>query len=56
VACLGQELLGPARQEIKRRSLSALADETTVETTTLGHDIVLLGAAALLLNSELGLP
>lgn len=56
VACLGQELLGPVRQEIKRRSLSALADETTVEVTRLGPDIVVLGAAALLLNNELRLP
>jgi len=56
VACLGQELLGPVRQEIRRRSLSALADETIVEVTKLGPDIGVLGAAALLLNNELRLP
>jgi len=56
VARFGQALLEPIRQEIKRRSLPGLADETTVEITTLGPDIVIKGAAALLLNHELGLP
>jgi len=56
VARFGQALLGPIKQEIKRRSLPGLADETVVEITTLGPDIVILGAAALLLNHELGLP
>lgn len=55
-ARFGQALLEPIKQEIKRRSLPGLADETTVEITTLGPDIVMLGAAALLLNHELGLP
>jgi N-acetylglucosamine repressor len=54
--CLGSALLDPVRQEIKRRSLPALADETIVEFTRLGPDIVILGAAALLLNNELQLP
>jgi glucokinase-like ROK family protein len=56
VARFGQTLLEPIKQEIKRRSLPGLADETVVEITTLGPDIVILGAAALLLNHELGLP
>jgi glucokinase-like ROK family protein len=56
VARFGQALLEPIKQEIKRRSLPGLADETVVEITTLGPDIVILGAAALLLNHELGLP
>jgi len=56
VACLGQALLDPVRQEIRRRSLSVLADETAVEISRLGPDIVVLGAAALLLNNELRLP
>jgi len=55
-ARFGQALLEPIKREIKRRSLPGLADETTVEITTLGPDIVILGAAALLLNRELGLP
>jgi glucokinase-like ROK family protein len=55
-ARFGQALLEPIKQEIKRRSLPGLADETVVEITSLGDDIVILGAAALLLNHELGLP
>jgi predicted NBD/HSP70 family sugar kinase len=56
VAGFGRALVEPIRREIERRALPALAGETTVETTTLGNDIVLLGAAALILNGELGLP
>lgn len=56
VARFGQALLEPIRQEIQRRSLPGLADETVVEISALGPDIVILGAAALLLNHELGLP
>lgn len=56
VACFGRELLGPVHQEIKRRSLAAFADETIVEVTGLGPDLVILGAAALLLRNELQLP
>jgi len=56
VTRFGQALLEPIREEIKRRSLPGLADETVVEITSLGDDIVILGAAALLLNHELGLP
>ena len=56
VAGFGRPLLDPIRQEIKRRALPSLAEATTVETTTLGNDIVLLCAAALILNGELGLP
>ena len=55
-ARFGQALLEPIKREIKQRSLPGLADETTIEITTLGPDIVILGAAALLLNHELGLP
>ncbi len=54
--CFGQGLLEPINREIKRRSLAGLADEAKVEITALGPDIVVLGAAALLLNRELGLP
>ena len=56
VARFGQTLLEPIRLEIGRRSLAALADETRIEVTSLGPDIVILGAAALLLTHELGLP
>ncbi len=56
LARFGSALLEPIRREIKGRSLPGLADDTTVEISTLGSDIVILGAAALLLNRELGLP
>jgi N-acetylglucosamine repressor len=56
VARFGEALLEPIRQEVSRRSLAALADETHIETSSLGTDIVILGAAALLLTQELGLP
>lgn len=55
-ASFGQTLLDPIRREVNRRSLAALANETNIEITSLGPDIVILGAAALLLNHELGLP
>jgi N-acetylglucosamine repressor len=56
VARFGQALLEPIRQEMRQCSLAALASETHVEITSLGPDIVILGAAALLLTYELGLP
>lgn len=56
VTCFGRALLDPIRREIERRSLPAISGGTTVEVTKLGPNIVLLGAAALLLNRELGLP
>lgn len=56
LARFGQALLEPIRQEVKQCSLAALADETTIEITRLGPDIVIQGAAALLLARELGLP
>jgi N-acetylglucosamine repressor len=55
VAGFGEALLEPIRREMRRRSLSTLADETDVSVSNLGADIVILGAAALLLSNELGL-
>jgi N-acetylglucosamine repressor len=55
VARFGQALLEPIRQGVSRHSLAALANETRIEVTDLGPDIVLLGAAALLLSHELGI-
>jgi glucokinase len=56
VARFGQALLDPVIEEMEQRSLAALAGETRVEISSLGPDIVILGAAALLLTQELGLP
>jgi glucokinase-like ROK family protein len=55
VARFGEALLEPIRQEMRRRSLATLANETDVSVSNLGTDIVILGAAALLLSNELSL-
>jgi len=54
-ARFGAVLLEPLRQEMQRRSLPQLAQNTHVVASQLGDDIVILGAAALLLHHELGL-
>jgi len=47
-------LLDIINQEMDNHSLSKLMSQTQVEFTSLGVDIVLKGAAALLLYHELG--
>ncbi len=54
-ARFGSTLLDPLAKEMQRRSLSYLAKNTHVAASQLGEDIVILGAAALLLHHELGL-
>jgi len=54
-ARFGSVLLDPLKQEMQRRSLLQLAQNTCVMASQLGTDIVILGAAALLLDNELGL-
>jgi len=54
-ARFGSGLLDPLKQEMQRRSLPQLAQNTHVSASQLGADIVILGAAALLLHHELGL-
>jgi N-acetylglucosamine repressor len=55
VACLGQALLDVVRQEMTRRSLAIVANEAEIVLSSIGSDIVILGASALVLNRELGL-
>ena len=55
MARFGEPLLEPIRQEMKQRAMAMLADETQVSLSRLGQDIVILGAAALLLTHELSL-
>ena len=55
VTCFGQFLLDVIREEMYKRSLPALSRDTEVGIVSLGSDIVLLGASALLLPRELGL-
>ncbi len=53
--CFGDFLLDAIRLELERRALPALVQGTEVLPATLGDDLVLLGASALLLPNELGL-
>lgn len=53
--CLSPVFSEKVRQEVKKRTLPALANETHIEVTCLGEDIVTLGAAALILQNELGI-
>jgi N-acetylglucosamine repressor len=55
VACLGQILLDAVRQEMIKRSLPILAGEAQVDLSSMGPEIVILGASAMVLNRKLGL-
>lgn len=54
VTAAGDSLLDAVRTEIERRVLSPIAPTIDISFSTLGADIVLLGAAAQVLSSELG--
>ena len=53
-ARFGQPLVDMINQEMQRSAMDALAKETTVHLSNLGEDVVMLGAASLLLSNELG--
>jgi predicted NBD/HSP70 family sugar kinase len=55
VTCFGQTWLDVIREEMVKRSLALVAGETEVEMSSMGQDIVILGASALVLAYELGL-
>lgn len=55
VADLGDYLLKPMREQVQRGSLATLAEETSISVSTLGADLVILGAAALVMAQEMGL-
>lgn len=55
LAPLGDALLEPVAQEMHARTLKRLAAQTRLSMSHLGDDIVILGAAAMLLERELGL-
>ncbi len=52
---LGEPLINSLQEKISSHALASLADETHVEASVLGQDIVILGVAALLMQRELGL-
>lgn len=54
LARFGQPLIDVINEEMRRSAMSALADETHVHVSELGLDVVMLGAASLLLSNELG--
>lgn len=51
---LGKELLTAVRQQMNRYVFPAVAEQTNVNFTSLGVDLALLGASALILNHQLG--
>lgn len=53
VGDFGEPLLNVINQEVKERSLAQMVSQTRVELASLGPDIVLLGAAALLVHYDL---
>jgi len=55
VSNFGPPLLQAIAQEVSTRSLADVVSNTQVETASLGPNIVLLGAAGLLLRNELGI-
>ena len=55
VASLGEPWLGAVRDEAWRRSLTLLAQDTSIELAPPIGDLVIMGATALLLTAELGL-
>jgi N-acetylglucosamine repressor len=52
----GEALLDAIKNEVKNRVLSAMAAESDITCTSLGRETVVLGASALVLLNELGLP
>jgi predicted NBD/HSP70 family sugar kinase len=55
VTCFGQLLIDAIQEKMCTGSLPSLAQNTEVGVVSLGADIVLLGASALVLPHELGL-
>jgi predicted NBD/HSP70 family sugar kinase len=55
IVALGEWLVKPAEEAARQRALPALAEQTTLQLSTLGEDHVLLGCAAMILSRELGI-
>jgi predicted NBD/HSP70 family sugar kinase len=54
LARFGRPLLEVISAEMRRSAMAALSDEVNVHLSELGRDVVMLGAASLLLSHELG--
>jgi len=55
LARYGERLTNAIQTKVSQRSLPALAKDTKIVTSSLGKDVVILGAASLLLSHEFGL-
>jgi predicted NBD/HSP70 family sugar kinase len=55
LAQFGERLTNAIQAKVSQRSLPALAKDTQIDTSRLGNDVVILGAASLLLSHEFGL-
>jgi len=55
LSVLSESLLPVLRQRVQNGVLPALAEHTKIELAPLGDEIVILGAASLVLKNELGL-
>lgn len=55
LARYGEGMVAPMQKRVSQDILPALARHTRVATSTLGDDVVILGAASLILRHELGL-
>ncbi|HQE91579.1 MAG TPA: ROK family transcriptional regulator [Anaerolineae bacterium] len=55
ITCFGQFLLDTVREEMNQRALTSLSQISEIGFVSMSADIILLGAAALLLHEELGL-
>ena len=54
VARFGEPLLASIRHEVNQQVLGRIAQNTHIELNSLGNDMVVLGAAAMVLSRELG--
>ncbi len=54
LARFGQPLIDAIQEQMRRSAMSTLAVETVITPSELGQDLVMLGAASLLLSNELG--
>ncbi len=55
LARFGQPLIDAIQAQMRRSAMSTLAAETEISQSELGQDLVMLGAASLLLSNELGI-
>lgn len=55
VSDFGEALLVPLREYLQPSALSVLTEQTEIFTSSLGENIVMLGAAAMILQNELGI-